>query len=163
MSCLEAKDGWVMVVASSDDVWQRFIRAIGKEEVLGKDPMFRNDMQRSLNAALIDTTVQEWAKNRTIEEILAVLQAARVACAKVNSADELLRDPQSLARRMVVNVKYPGLGKIPIPGIPLKLSLTPGEIRSLAPTIGQHNEEIYCGLLQLSRNEFQKCRQRGVI
>jgi len=163
MSCLNAKDGFAMVVASSDDVWQRFIRAIGKEEVLGKDPMFGNDMRRSLNAAVIDKIVQEWAKTKTVEEILLILQAARVACAKVNSADELLKDPQSLARQMVVNVEYPGLGTLPIPGIPLKLSLTPGEIRSLAPAVGQHNEEIYCGLLQLSRNEFQKCQERGII
>lgn len=162
MSCVKAKDGWVMLVASSDDIWKRFIKAIGKEE-LADDPRFRNDMQRSLNATLIDPIVQEWAREKTVDEILELLQAARVACARVNSVKELMNDPQAIARQMVLKVNYPNLNEIPIPGIPVKLSLTPGDIRTLAPKVGEHNKEIYCGLLGLSLDKLCELEWSKVI
>ena len=162
MSCLKAKDGWVMVVASSDDIWKRFTRAIGKEE-LDTDPRFRTDMLRSLNAELIDPVVQDWAGKRTSDEIVNTLQAARVACAKVNTVDQLLTDPQSIAREMVVDVEYPDLGVVPVPGVPIKLSLTPGSITARAPRIGEHNEEIYNGLLGMESEELEALRREGII
>ena len=162
MTCLLAKDGWVMVVAASDDVWERFVRAIGKEE-LSKDPRFINDMQRSLNAHLISPIVQDWASEKTTGEIIETLNAVRVGCAKVNTVEQLLNDPQSVAREMVVDVEYPSFGKIPIPGIPIKLSPNPGQIRTLAPKIGEHNEEIYCGLLKYNSYNYKRLREKGII
>lgn len=162
MTCLKAKDGQVMVVASSDDIWERFVRAIDREE-LCTDPHCKNDMQRSLNAAFIDPIVQDWAREKTADEIIDTLQAARVACAKVNTVDKLLNDPQSIAREMVVNVEYPVLGEIPIPGIPIKLSLSSGHIKTLAPKVGEHNEEIYCGLLGFKSDDYNRLREEVVI
>lgn len=162
MTCLKAKDGWVMVVASSNDIWERFVKAIGREE-LCSDPRCRSDMQRSLNAKMIDPIIQDWAKEKTSDEIINTLQKARVACAKSNSIDQLLNDPQLIAREMIVDVEYPTLGKISIPGIPIKLSLTPGKIKTLASKIGEHNEEIYCGLLGFNSNEYNRLKQEGVI
>ncbi|MCX5816206.1 MAG: CoA transferase [Proteobacteria bacterium] len=162
MTCLKATDGQVMIVASSSGVWKRFVTAIGREE-LSTDPRCINDMSRSFNAALIDPIIQEWAKDKTTDEILDKLQAARVACAKVNAVDQLLSDPQSLAREMVVDVEYAGLGKISIPGIPIKLSLTPGKIRTLAPKVGENNKEIYCGLLGYDLKKFNSLKERGII
>jgi len=163
MTCLKAKDGWVMLVASSDDIWKRFIRAIGREKELGTDPRFRNDLHRSLNAALIDQVAQDWANQRTCDEIIKTLQVARVACAKANTVDQLLNDPQSIASEMVVHVTYPDLGEIPIPGIPVKLSLTPGHINTLAPGVGEHNEEIYNRLLNFKQGELSQLIREGVI
>jgi len=162
MSCLNTKDGHVMVVASSDSIWKRFTKAIGKEELV-TDPRFKNDMSRSLNADLIDPIVQEWSGERTTEEVVDTMLAARVACARVNTVDQLLDDPQSIARKMVVGVDYPVLGEVPIPGIPIKLSLTPGRIGSPAPGIGEHNEEIYCGLLDFDSDELEKLKRERII
>jgi crotonobetainyl-CoA:carnitine CoA-transferase CaiB-like acyl-CoA transferase len=72
-------------------------------------------------------------------------------------------DPQVAAREMIVNTDYPGLGNLPLPGLPIKLSLTPGSIRSRAPKIGEHNKEIYCGLLGFARKELNELRKKDVI
>jgi crotonobetainyl-CoA:carnitine CoA-transferase CaiB-like acyl-CoA transferase len=162
MTCLEAKDGWVMVVAASDDVWERFARAIGKEE-LCKDPRFMNDMQRSINSHLINPIIEEWASERTTDEIMQTLKVARVGCSKVNTVAQLLNDPQSIAREMVVDVQYPSLGEIPICGIPVKLSPNSGQIKTIAPKIAEHNEEIYCGLLGYSSQDYKRLTEEGVI
>jgi crotonobetainyl-CoA:carnitine CoA-transferase CaiB-like acyl-CoA transferase len=81
----------------------------------------------------------------------------------VNTIDKLEDDPQVAARDMIVNIDYPGLGNIPIPGLPMKLSLTPGSISSRAPKIGEHNEQVYCDLLGFSRKELNKLKEEDVI
>ncbi len=162
MNCLKAHDGWVMFVTASNDIWRRFCNAIGKQE-LADDPRFDSDMKRALSGELLNPIVQEWAEDKTVHEIISSLRSARVACARVNGADELLRDPQVAASEMVVSVNYPGLGQVPIPGIPVKLSLTPGSIASLAPRTGQHNEEIYCGLLGMGADELDRLQREGIV
>lgn len=162
MTCARAKDGWVMIVTSSDDIWKRFVKAIGKDE-LASDPRFKNDMSRSLNASLIEPIVQNWAGQRTVEEIIKTLQNVRVACARVNTADRLLDDPQSRAREMVLHTKYPRLGEVPIPGVPIKLSATPGRYKNRAPRVGEHNEEIYSGLLGLGTERLYDLKKNGAI
>jgi crotonobetainyl-CoA:carnitine CoA-transferase CaiB-like acyl-CoA transferase len=72
-------------------------------------------------------------------------------------------DPQVAAREMIVNTDYPGLGNLPLPGLPIKLSLTPGSIRSQAPKIGEHNKEIYCGLLGFSQKELDNLKREDII
>ncbi len=163
MSCLKAKDGWVMVVTSSDDIWKKFIRATDKEKEFGSDPKFRNDMSRCLYTDLIDPIIQEWAGARTSDNIVDTLQGARVPCAKVNTVDQLLNDPQLMAREMIINVEYPNVGELPIPGIPIKLSLTPGRINALAPRVGEHNEEIYHKVLGYNPDKIEQLVREGVI
>ena len=131
---------------------------------MAKDPKFnQNDMVRFDHADLIDAVIKEWVAQRTVAEVISVLQAARVPCGVVNTIDKLENDPQVAARDMILNVDYPGLGNIPLPGIPLKLSLTPGSISSRAPKIGEHNKEIYCGLLGLSQKELNKLKEKEVV
>jgi crotonobetainyl-CoA:carnitine CoA-transferase CaiB-like acyl-CoA transferase len=75
----------------------------------------------------------------------------------------LEEDLQVAGREMIVNMDYPGLGSLPLPGFPIKLSLTPGSVRSRAPKVGEHNEEIYCGLLGFSQEELNKLKGEDVI
>lgn len=163
LGCFEAKDGWIFLSGTTNPIWERLARAIGRED-MAKDPRFnQNDMVRFDNADLIDGVVKEWVAQRTVTEALSVLQAARVPCGVVNTIDKLEDDPQVAAREMVVNIDYPGLGNLPLPGPPLKLSLTPGQISTRAPKIGEHNEEIYCELLGFSRREFKKLKKEGIV
>lgn len=162
MSCLQAKDGMVMVVPSTDPMWSRFARAIEREDLINNH-LCRNDMERWKNSTFIDGIVQVWASNRTVNEIISILRHARVACERVNRPDELLNDPQVVAREMITWVDYPGIGHIPFPGLPLKFSHTPGRITALAPRIGEHNEEIYKGLLGLSEEEIERLHSEGTI
>jgi len=163
VGCFEAKDGWVIFAGTTNSIWRRLVTAIGRED-MASDPRFnKNDMVRWDNGALIDEVFKDWVAQRTVDEVLSVLQKARVPCSRVNTVDKLVNDPQVAAREMIVNVNYPGLGKIPLPGIPIKLSLTPGSITTLAPRLGEHNEEVYCQLLGFSPEKLSQLRQKGVI
>jgi crotonobetainyl-CoA:carnitine CoA-transferase CaiB-like acyl-CoA transferase len=120
-------------------------------------------MVRFNNADLIDQVIKEWVAQRTVAEVISLLQAARVPCSVVNTVDKLEDDPQVVAREMIVDINYPEIGSIPIPGLPIKLSLTPSSINSRAPKIGEHNEEIYCGLLGFSQKELKKLKEEDII
>ncbi|UCC17434.1 MAG: CoA transferase, partial [Dehalococcoidales bacterium] len=72
-------------------------------------------------------------------------------------------DPQVQAREMVQQVDFPGLGEIPIPGFPVKMSLTPGSIRSHAPGLGEHNDYVYEEILGLDQDRISGLKEDGVI
>jgi CoA:oxalate CoA-transferase len=162
MNCLEAKDGWVMITPTSDGLWQRFVKVIGRDE-LTNDPRFSTDRARGENAALIDEIVKEWVAQRTVDEVVNTLQGAGVPCEPVNTMYQLLDDPQIKAREMIVYADHPNLGRIPLPGTPIKLSLTSGRIGAPAPKLGEHNEEIYSKLLGFSSEKLSQLKQRGII
>jgi CoA:oxalate CoA-transferase len=162
MNCLEAKDGWVMITPTSDGLWQRFVKVIGSDE-LTTDPRFETDQGRGENAAIIDGIVKEWVAQRTVDEVVNTLQGAGVPCEPVNTMYQLLDDPQIKAREMIVYADHPDLGRIPLPGTPIKLSLTSGRIGAHAPKLGEHNEEIYGDLLGFNPEKLSQLKQRGII
>jgi CoA:oxalate CoA-transferase len=138
------------------------MRAIGREELIS-DPKFQNDMDRFYQADLIDSMIKDWFEARTMEEIVQTLQKARVPCGVVKTVDQLIDDPQVKAREMVKFLDYPQLGEIPVPGIPIKLSLTPGTIDMPSPGLGEHNQEIYSELLGFGPEKLSELRKKGII
>jgi crotonobetainyl-CoA:carnitine CoA-transferase CaiB-like acyl-CoA transferase len=163
MGCFRARDGWIFLSGSTNPIWKRLARAIGRED-MANDPKFnQNDMVRFDRADQIDEVIKEWVAQRTVDEVIQTLQKARVPCGVVNTIDKLEEDPQGGAREMIVNVDYPGLGRLPLPGLPIKFSLTPGSIRSRAPRLGEHNKEIYGGLLGLDPRELDRLRKEDII
>ena len=162
MNCLEAKDGWVMITPTSDGLWQRFVKVIGGEE-LTDDPRFQTDQARGENAAIIDGIVKRWVAQRTVDEVVNTLQGAGVPCEPVNTMYQLLDDPQVKAREMIVYADHPELGRIPLPGNPIKLSMTAGRIGTHAPKLGEHNEEIYGKLLDFNQEKLAQLKRRGII
>lgn len=163
LGCFEAKDGWVFLSGTTNPIWKRLARAIGREDMANDPKLNQNDMVRFDHADLIDQVIKEWVAQRTVAEVISVFQAARVPCGVVNTIDKLENDPQVAAREMILNFNYKGLGSIPLPGLPIKLSLTPGSISARAPEIGEHNKEIYCGLLGFSQKELKKLREEDTI
>jgi crotonobetainyl-CoA:carnitine CoA-transferase CaiB-like acyl-CoA transferase len=164
IGCFEAKDAkWVLFSGTTNAIWKRLTRAIGREDMASDTRFSTNDMVRFDNADLINPILEQWVSQRTSDEVVSILQDARVPCGIVNTVDQLLDDPQVKARDMILYADHPGLGKIPLPGIPVKMSLTPGDVQSVAPTIGEHNEEIYCGLLGMSCEELDQLKSANVI
>jgi CoA:oxalate CoA-transferase len=162
IGCLKAKDGWVTIAPATNYIWDRFTKAIGRPE-MSNDPRFRSDMDRFRNTDAIEPAVSEWVSKRTVEEVMHAMHQAKVPSSPVNTVDKLMDDPQVRARQMIINLDHPGLGELPLPGIPINLSRTPGEIRSRAPEVGEHNEEIYMDLLGLSKEEYEALRAEKVI
>jgi crotonobetainyl-CoA:carnitine CoA-transferase CaiB-like acyl-CoA transferase len=86
-----------------------------------------------------------------------------VPAAPVNNVAEMVADPQVRAREMFVEREHPAYGPLLTTGTPLKLSETPGRVRWLAPMPGEHNEEVFVGLLGHSKDDLARWRAEGVI
>jgi len=156
-----ARDGWVFVHLGRDSIWRRFLKLIGREE-LGNDVRFNSDARRVDNRHLINEIVQPWAAERTVDEITRLLEENRVPCQKINTLADVTADPQVKAREMIVDVDYPEKGKIPVPGMVIKLSESPGEIAGPISQLGEHNDEIL-NQLGYSDEEMAGLKERGII
>ncbi|MBI4640737.1 MAG: CoA transferase [Candidatus Tectomicrobia bacterium] len=157
-----AKDGYVVLALISPQIWERFCDAIGKPE-LKEDPRLSSLAARMQNPALADEIAQEWAKDKTKEEVVKILAESGVPAAPVNTIEEMVNDPQIQARNMFVEMEHPDYGKVKITGSPLKLSKTPGKVEKPAPGIGQHTEEVLTQLLGYTKEEVAKLEEEEVV
>ena len=158
----KAKDGWLFIYTLGNAIWQRFLKVIGRED-LAQDPRFKDDMTRWQNRDALDPIVSEWVSQYTVKEVSDLLEKARVPCGQVKDIAAVINDPQVQAREMIVDVDFPGVGPVPLNGVVTKLSKTPGSIEKRAPLIGEHNQEIYCDLLNFSQEEILQLKQEGII
>jgi CoA:oxalate CoA-transferase len=158
----QAKDGWVMISAIGNEIWKRLAEVMGRQDLVNDD-RFRDDDSRYRNRHHLHPIIRDWVAQYTVAETVQRLETSRVPCGRVNSVDALVNDPHLLAREMLVNRHYPGVGPVPLPGVPVKLSETPGKIETNAPQLGEHNEEIYCDLLHYSLKDLDRMRDEGVI
>ena len=159
----ETADGrYVCIAAAGDVLFPRLAKAIGREDLL-KDEQFASLEARARNADAINDVVAGWCKTKPLHEIEQTLIAAQVPVSGVYSIDQIVDDPQVRARESIVTVDDPVLGPVrqqaPVP----RLDRTPPTIRRGAPRLGEHNEEVYIGLLAMDRTEYDDLVRDGVI
>jgi formyl-CoA transferase len=159
-----SSDGkWVVIAANADPIFARLCDAIGAPE-LATDPRFVSHVARGENADEIDRLIGEWTVERDAEAIEAIMNEAGVVVARIFDAADISRDPQFLARDMLLRVEDPELGEIVIPGFVPKLSVTPGVVKWTGPaTVGAHNEIVYCDMLGHAADDLESWRERGII
>jgi formyl-CoA transferase len=156
-------DGHVAIAAGTSDlVWRRFCKVIAKP-ALASDPAYATVPARRDRRDDVAAIIQGWTRTRTKSEVVGALSEAGVPAAAVNNIAETVADPQVQAREMFVEHDHPVYGPIRITGTPLKLSETPGRIESLAPFPGEHNEEIFGGLLGHTQDELARWKAERVI
>ena len=160
----KCKDGYVFIATIMDSLWRRLAKVIGREDLID-DPDLYNDLGRFENRHKVDPLVTEWTASRTVREVIAAMEKARIPCARYLELDEVTKDPHIQAREMVeyIDMEEPGLENMPICGIPIKLSKTPGRVETRAPRVGEHNETIYHDLLGYSDDELADLANRGII
>src|SRR5438094_3800743 len=156
-------DGHVAIAAgASDAVWRRFCEIIGRGD-LTREPSLAADAARPGRRGYVATNIQGWTQQRSKAEVVRTLSTGGVPAAPVNNVAEMVADPQVQAREMFVELDHPTYGKVKTTGTPLKLSETPGRVRWLAPQPGEHNEDVFVGLLGYSRDDLARWRGEGVI
>jgi len=160
--CFKAKDGWIFFYINFDSDWRRITKLMGREE-LAEDPRFNTDYLRFTNRHLIQPMISEWIAEKTVEEATGLLEQIRIPCGAVNTIGDIIDDPQVKAREMLVEVEYPGIGKLSPAGVPIKFSETPGKVDKRPPLLGEHNEEIYGSLLGFSPDKLSQLQEEGVI
>ncbi|MDA4107392.1 CaiB/BaiF CoA transferase family protein [Mycolicibacterium holsaticum] len=159
-----ADGSWVVIAANQDTVFRRLCAAMGRPE-LATDDRFADHGARGRNQDELDKIIGDWAADRAPQDIIETLSAAGVIAGPINTVAEVVEDPQLRARGMLVEhwderVERSVLG----PGVVPVLSQTPGTVRSAGPAApGQHNDEIYRGLLGKSADELDALRSEGVL
>ena len=155
------QDGYLIIAAVTDDAWKGVTAVMGLAEL----DTAENAVQpgRRKNRALIHRRLVEMTRSNTKEFWLEKLRAVGVPCAPVNNFTESLTNAQVLARNMVIETHHPAGDKVRMPGNPIKLSHTHEDSFSPPPLLGQHNQDVYCGLLGKSAEELAQLKARGII
>ena len=136
-----AQDGWFNIGGANQPNWERVARALGAPEWID-DPRFRTNADRMQHLGELTALMNERLQQRTSREWMALLEAEGVPCGPINSIGDMLEDPQTRAREMVLGLEHPRAGRTKAIGLPVKLSATPGAITRPAPLLGQHTREV---------------------
>jgi crotonobetainyl-CoA:carnitine CoA-transferase CaiB-like acyl-CoA transferase len=159
----QAKDGrWVYISMLGNRMWRRFCRFIGRED-LATDPRLQNDWDRWLNRDITYPVVTEWVASQTAQEVFDAAQKIPIPCGLCYDITEVAKDPHVRETGMLTEVEGPEGQKFVVTNPPLKMSATPPKIERPSPGKGEHNKEIYCGLLGYSPEDLVKLEKEGVI
>lgn len=159
----QCKDGeWIVVQTIGDAMFRRWCEMVGELHWLD-DPKYRDDIRRGDNGEAISQSMAKWCKQRTAAEALAALEQVKIPSGQVYKPQQTLDDPHIWATGMLENIEFPGLtAPAPIAPTPVRLSETPGRIRSRAPLLGEHTEAVMTEL-GYSKTEIAVLKQKGVI
>jgi crotonobetainyl-CoA:carnitine CoA-transferase CaiB-like acyl-CoA transferase len=156
------RDGIVMIGANQDTVFARLCEAM-EQPALAKDPAYRDHTARGENQRQLDELIAQWTATFATRDLLARLEKFGIPSGLIYRAADMLTDPHFLAREAIVTTQHAHFGALRMQNVAPRLSASPGSIRSPAPELGQHNDEIYRTLLGLDAGKQAALRSRGVI
>ena len=157
----QTKDGWALLVAPSQPIWARVCKCLGKPEWT-KDPRFVDRSAREVHGGIVEEELVRWFASRTTDEAVETLSAAGIPSAPVNDIAQAARSPQLRARDLLMEMPDPLAGTIHVSGNYIRLSRSQTVVGS-TPAIGQHTEEVLCGLLHYPAEKVQRLREGQVI
>jgi formyl-CoA transferase len=159
----KVKDGYVVVVTMGDPMWARLCAVIGRPD-LRDDPRFNPDTARGQRFDdELRPILEEWARDKTREEVVALFLAADLPVAPVQDAADLRACAHLRARRMVYEVDDPARGRMLYTGIPIKLSQVAEEDLPAAPALGADTAAVLSRLLGLGEDHLSSLRERRVV
>ena len=158
----ECKDGYFNLGVGNDSLWRRFCDAMGLGEIK-EDPKFAINKDRVNNRLELQEILDAFFAEKTVGETLDSLRDAGIPCGPINNLEQVLNEPQILAREMVVDVDVPVAGPTKVTGVPIKLSETPGAVRTPPPSLGQHTEEVLESVLGMDEAQRNTLREDGVV
>ena len=157
------KDGWILVQVIGQPLFKRWARLMGDAEKWLDDPRFKDDISRGDNGEILSARTREWAGERTTEEALAELEAARIPAGPVYSPQQALDDRHIQAMGYLNPMPFPGMNSpAPIAETPVRLSRTPGKLSQRAPQLGEHTDAILASL-GYTPEEIGAMRDDGTI
>ena len=154
-------DGHLILAVGNDAQFQRFCQVAGCPE-LPQDERFARNAARVRHREVLVPILEAILHQRTRADWLAALDAVKVPCGPINDLDDVFRDPQVQARGMATQVPHPLNDKLKLVASPMKLSVTPVQLRRAPPLLGQHTEEVLAEL-GLDDARVQALRAEGVV
>jgi crotonobetainyl-CoA:carnitine CoA-transferase CaiB-like acyl-CoA transferase len=162
LEAMQCKDGWIYLCCVEEHQWKAFVDLMGNPEWAGEE-IFANRAMRGENWEALVIFLEEYVKEQTVLDLYAKAQARRIPFAPVSTMGDLLNSEHLQARGFFVEIAQPVAGTHKYPGAPLKYGATPWEIRLPAPTLGQHNDEIFGRRLGLTAARLNELKRTGVI
>jgi len=156
-------DGIFLIAANQDTVFARLCEAMSVPE-LASDERFSTHTARGTNMELLDGIINDWCKDKAVDEVAALMEDHGVPAGKLYRAPEMLADPHFAERESIVNTPTPEWPQLKMQNVFPRMSKTQGEIRwTGAATLGEHNEEVYKELLGLDEEELEKLLGKSII
>lgn len=146
----------------NDAAWEKLAELMGRQE-LKSDTRFATPSLRRKNKAALEQVVKDWAQHKTRKELWESLKDTEYFGGPVLSIGEVLEDPHIRSRQAFINMQHPKAGSITLLAPWIRMSLTPTEIKTVSPLIGQHTNEVLGNLLGFSQAELAELSHEGVI
>ena len=160
----KAKDGNFVIGCGNDKLFNLLCTKVLHREDLLTDPRFLSNALRCENHAALKVEVEKWSTTLTKEEAYEAINAAGVPASPINDLYQVSHDPHIVEdREMFIPVKHPVIGDMRVNGNPVKLLDMMPEVRTCAPALGQHNEEIYGQLLGMDKAQLEALEEDRVI
>lgn len=156
------EDEWVTIACGSDEEWQTLCQVIG-QSALGQDARFRTAQDRKAHEDEIEELLTAWTAPQNKWEVTRTLQAAGVAAFPSMTSKDLVEDPHLQERGFFARLQHPEVGVRTHSGIPWHLTNTPAGVRSPAPLLGQHTDEIMSDLLGYSEQEIARLKEEKIL
>ena len=156
------RDGIVMIGANQDTVFTRLCDAMEAPQ-LAQDPRYHDHQARGANQRELDDIIATWTATLATHDLLALLEKHGVPSGLIYRTADMLADPHFAARQAIVTTQHPKFGALRMQNVAPRLSATPSSVRTPAPELGEHNDEVYQGLLGLTPAQLDRLRAAGVI
>ncbi len=157
-----ARDGSMIIACLTNSFWGRICRAL-EMEACTDDPRFDSLEKRRDSRELVNEMVSERTREKTVEELEALLTEHQVPHAPILGITEALSQPQAVARGMVVDTEHQTLGRIPIVNRSIKFPDNDQAVPSAPPVLGQHTEAVLTEMLDLDAEQVEKLRASGIV
>jgi crotonobetainyl-CoA:carnitine CoA-transferase CaiB-like acyl-CoA transferase len=156
------RDGWFAIICNNDHHWASLLKAMGRDDLDG-DARFASNAARVAHMVETDAVVEHWAKDLTRAEIFAATKTHKVPSAPVRDLHEVLANQHMKGRGMLEEIEHPLLGRITVPGSPLRYHGTPQTRAAPSPPTGAHNVEVLGELLGLDPEDVGALKAEGAI
>jgi len=140
MGFFRCRDGEVMMIVIEEDQWTRLVELMGNP-AWADDPRFADRLVRGQHNDLLEEHINAWMADKGAEELFALLQERKLCCAPILTYDQVVRQPQLLARDFIQSQVHPVAGELVMPGAPYKLQRPWWALRTPAPRLGEANGE----------------------
>lgn len=153
---------FVLIAANQDNVFRRLSQAMGRPD-LASDPRYATHTARGARQQELDAVITEWTNTLDREELSRLLEEHGIPSGEIFRAPEMLEDVHFRARQAIVEVVDPILGPLKMQNVCPRLSDTPGKVSTSGPALGQHNQEVFAGLLGYGRERIEALVQSGAV
>jgi formyl-CoA transferase len=152
----------ILIAANQDTVFKRLTEAMERPD-LAEDERYQTHSARGAHQVELDTIVAAWTQTIDAATLEDMMEEYGIPSGKIYRAPEMLEDAHFRARDAIIKTQHPKFGELLMQNVAPKLSATPGSVRTPGPGLGQHNDEIYQGLLEFDSDKIAALSSRGII